>query len=170
MLIWSSVAANNRQSFSGAVVLTLVVLAERRARSTSRRAAGWGAGVLALLQCAGWLAALLVILGGQARRPDYPFHSGLLDDPFRKPIEQQLDAMPGEHLVLVRYGDCHDTGEEYVYNDADIDHARIVWVREVSGQSVAPLLSYFRNRDVWVFEPDDDDRRLYRYAPPHGTP
>jgi hypothetical protein len=76
--------------------------------------------------------------------------------------------MPGEHLVLVRYGDCHDAGEEYVYNDADIDHARIVWAREVPGQSLAPLLSYFRNRDVWVLEPDE--RKLYRYVPPQDAP
>ena len=77
--------------------------------------------------------------------------------------------MPGEHLVLVRYGDCHDAGEEYVYNDADIDHARIVWAREVPGQSLAPLLDYFRNRDVWVFQPDDG-RKLDRYAPSADAP
>jgi hypothetical protein len=116
------------------------------------------------------LAALLVILVGQARRPDYPFDTGARDEPFRTPIEQQLDAMPGEHLVLVRYGDCHDAGEEYVYNAANIDHARIVWARDAPGQSVAPLLDYYLSRDVWVFEPDDD-RKLYRYASTRaGTP
>jgi hypothetical protein len=136
----------------------LLVLAKRHERG------------FALLTSAIWLAALLVILVGQARRPDYPFDTGVRDEQFRKPIEQQLDAIPGEHLVLVRYGDCHDAGEEYVYNAADIDHARIVWARDVPGQSVAPLLDYFRGRDVWVFEPDDD-RKLYRYASTRaGTP
>jgi hypothetical protein len=151
---------------SAGVALALVALAEWRARPTSTRGAGWGADILALPQCASWVAILLVILGGQARGPDYPFHSGQLEDPFRRPIERQLDAVPGEHLVLVRYGECHDSGEEYVFNDADIDRARIVWAREIPGQSLAPLLNYFRNRDVWVFEPDDDDRKLYRYALP----
>ena len=122
------------------------------------------AGAVGLLQCSMWLAVLLVILVGQARRQDYPFDTGVRDEPFRRPIEQQLDAMPGGHLVLVRYGDCHDAGEEYVYNDAEIDRARIVWARDVPGQSLEPLLNYFRNRDVWVFEPDDD-RNLFRYAP-----
>jgi len=134
----------------------LLVVAERRERT------GWP---LAPLQFAGWLAVLLVILGGQARHDDYPFDTGQRDEPFRRPIERQLDALPGEHLVLVRYGDCHDAGEEYVYNAADIDHARTVWARDVPGQSVAPLLSYFPNRDVWVFEPDDE-RKLFRYVPP----
>lgn len=146
---------------AGALVALLMVV-DWRVRSAS------SAGAFALLQCAGWLAVLLVIVAGQARHADYPFDTGQGDDPFRRPIEQQLDAMPGEHLVLVRYGDCHDAGEEYVYNDADIDHARIVWARDVPGQSVAPLLNYFRNRDVWVFEPDDD-RKLYRYTPPADT-
>jgi hypothetical protein len=156
------------------VLVSLLVVADWRERSPSTpapasgRAGAPGGGAFALLAFAGWLAALLVILGGQARHDDYPFDTGQQDGPFRRPIEQQLDKVPGEHLVLVRYGDCHDAGEEYVYNDADIDRARIVWAREVPGQSVAPLLSYFRNRDVWVFEPDD--RILQRYTPPQNTP
>jgi hypothetical protein len=157
------------------VLAALLVVTDWRRRSVSASVSpsvsastqARGVGGFALLQCAGWLAALLVILGGQARRDDYPFDTGQRDEPFRRPVEQQLDAVPGEHLVLVRYGDCHDAGEEYVYNDADIDRARIVWAREVPGQSVAPLLSYFRNRDVWVFEPDD--RILRRYTPSQDT-
>jgi hypothetical protein len=143
------------------VLAAFLVLAERRERSS--------AGAFRLPLCAGGLAVLLVILGGQARHDDYPFDTGQRDEPFRRPIEQQLDAMPGEHLVLVRYGDCHDAGEEYVYNDADIDHARIVWAREVPGQSLVPLLNYFRNRDVWVFQPDDG-RKLDRYSASADTP
>ena len=80
---------------------------------------------------------------------DYPFVDDLAE-PFRKPIEQQLDAMPGEHLVLVRYSKDHNSGEEYVYNDADIDHAKTVWAREIPGMDLGPLLNYFRNRDVLV--------------------
>jgi hypothetical protein len=172
LVMWSGVRVHSPHYWvfldaAGALV-ALLVLTEGRARSAPARASRTGAGTIALSQCAVWLAALLVILVGQARRPDYPFDTGQRDEPFRRPIEQQLDAMPGEHLVLLRYGDCHDAGEEYVYNDADIDRARIVWARDVPGQSAAALLSYFRNRDVWVFEPDDD-RKLYRYAPP-GAP
>ena len=84
-------------------------------------------------------------------------------EPFRRAIEHELKAMPGEHLVLVYYGECHDPGAEYVYNEANIDRARIVWARGVRGQDVVPLLNYFPNRDVWVFEPDDG--RLYSYIP-----
>jgi hypothetical protein len=94
---------------------------------------------------------------------DYPFVNDMTE-PFRKPIEQQLDAMPGEHLVLVRYSKDHNSGEEYVYNHADIDHAKTVWAREIPGMDLGPLLGYFRNRDVWVYEPDVDDESVSPYS------
>ncbi len=94
---------------------------------------------------------------------DYAFVDDL-KEPFRKPVEQQLAALPGEHLVLVRYSAGHNSGEEYVYNEADIDHAKTVWAREIPGVALTPLLTYFRNRDVWVFEPDEDDSTVRSYT------
>jgi hypothetical protein len=86
-----------------------------------------------------------------------------LREPFRKPVEKQLAALPGEHLVLVRYSKDHNSGEEYVYNDSDIDDAKTVWAREIPGMDLGPLLNYFRNRDVWVYEPDKDDSTVSPY-------
>ena len=94
---------------------------------------------------------------------DYPVVDDL-NEPFRKPVEQYLAAMPGQHLVLVRYSKDHNSGEEYVYNNADIDHAKTIWAREIPGMDLTPLLTYFRNRDVWVFEPDDDNESLSPYS------
>jgi hypothetical protein len=93
----------------------------------------------------------------------FPFVDDV-NEPFRKPVEKQLAAIPGEHLVLVRYSKNHNSGEEYVYNEADIDHAKIVWAREIPGVDLKPLLTYFRNRDVWVYEPDEDDSTVRPYA------
>jgi len=87
-----------------------------------------------------------------------------LSEPFRKPVENQLAALPGEHLVLVRYSKDHNSGEEYVYNDADIDRAKTVWAREIPGMDLGPLFNYFRNRDVWLYEPDEDDSTVSPYA------
>jgi len=86
-----------------------------------------------------------------------------VNEPFRKPVEEQLAALPGQHLVLVRYSKDHNSGEEYVYNDADIDRAKIVWAREIPGMDLGPLLHYFSNRDVWLFEPDSDDSSVAPY-------
>ena len=93
-----------------------------------------------------------------------------LSEPFRKPVEIQLAAMPGEHLVLVRYSKDHNSGEEYVYNDADIDHAKTVWAREIPGVDLSPLLNYFKNRDVWIYEPDEDDGSVTPYSPQSNAP
>jgi hypothetical protein len=93
-----------------------------------------------------------------------------LNEPFRKPIERRLAGVPGQHLVLVRYSKDHNSGEEYVYNDADIDHAKTVWAREIPKMDLSPLLSYFRNRDVWVFEPDEDDESVSPYSPQSHAP
>ncbi len=84
-------------------------------------------------------------------------------EPFRQPVEKQLAALPGEHLVLVRYSKDHNSGEEYVYNDADIDHTKTVWAREIPGKDLSPLLNYFRNRDVWLYQPDEDDGSVTPY-------
>jgi hypothetical protein len=88
-----------------------------------------------------------------------------LNEPFRKPVEEQLAALPGEHLVVVRYSKDHNSGEEYVYNDADIDHAKTVWAREIPGIDLVPLFHYFKNRDVWLYEPDEDDGTVAPYSP-----
>jgi hypothetical protein len=93
-----------------------------------------------------------------------------LNEPFRKPVETQLAALPGEHLVLVRYSKDHNSGEEYVYNDADIDHAKTVWAREIPGMDLGPLLNYFRNRDVWIYEPDEDNGSVTPYSPQGNVP
>jgi hypothetical protein len=101
------------------------------------------------------------------QKKSYPDDFAFVDDlsePFRKPVEQQLAAIPGEHLVVVRYSKDHNSGEEYVYNEADIDRAKAVWAREIPGMDLTPLFNYFRNRDVWIYEPDEDDSVVRPYS------
>jgi hypothetical protein len=100
---------------------------------------------------------------------DYPIVEDLAE-PFRRPVEQRLAALHGQHLVVVRYAKNHNSGEEYVYNGADIDRARTVWAREIPGVDVTPLLAYFRNRDVWLFEPDEDNGTVSPYSPLNSSP
>jgi hypothetical protein len=80
---------------------------------------------------------------------------------FRTPVIEKLRSIPGQHLVIVRYGPDHDVGREWVYNRADIDGAKIVWAREIPGVDMRPLIDYFKGREVWLVDADGtaDDRR-----------
>jgi hypothetical protein len=72
----------------------------------------------------------------------------------RARIAAQLQSMPGEQLAIVRYSSDHEPLHEWVYNSADIDHSKVVWAREIPGLDTKPLLQYFRDRKVWLVEPD----------------
>jgi hypothetical protein len=88
----------------------------------------------------------------------------------RARVEAQLNGMPGDQLVVVRYSPRHDAGGEWVYNRADIDGAKIVWVREIPGVEIQPLLNYFHGRNVWLIEPDARMPELKPYPIGGGSP
>jgi hypothetical protein len=81
----------------------------------------------------------------------------------RANILKQLEAAHEDSLVVVRYRQDHDPGDEWVYNSADIDHARVVWAREMDPASNQKLLDYFAGRRVWLVEPDAKPVRLSPY-------
>lgn len=87
----------------------------------------------------------------------------------RARMVQQLGAMPGEHLVLVRYFSDHNVHEEWVYNAADINGAKVVWARQIPGRDLGPILRYFNGRHVWVVEPDSDRPQLVEFSGPAKT-
>ena len=88
----------------------------------------------------------------------------------RQQIIKTLNSLPGRHLVLVHYGPDHNVHREWVYNAADIDHAKIVWAREIPGRDLRPLLDYFKDRKIWVVEPDTSPPKLEPFARPGSTP
>lgn len=85
---------------------------------------------------------------------------------YRQRVVAQLRATPGDDLIIVHYSPKHDPNTEWVYNAADIDHARIVWAREIPGVSLQPLLNYFHDRRVWLLNADGDPPTLSPYTPP----
>lgn len=78
----------------------------------------------------------------------------------RANVVDVLKRTPGQHLVLVRYSDAHNFHREWVYNAADIDASKIVWARDMDDQNNRELLQYFKNRQVWLVEPDQSPPRL----------
>jgi hypothetical protein len=84
-------------------------------------------------------------------------------------VNKQLAKIPGKLLVLVRYWPQHIFQDEWVYNEADIDNARIVWARDL-GDEDPKLLHYYPDRMILLLEPDAHPPRLTPYRPEPPKP
>ena len=82
----------------------------------------------------------------------------------RAAILRQLQQLPETQLVIVRYGPQHDLDREWVYNEADIDAAKVVWARDMGRSGNQELLDYFRNRHAWVVDGDSPTPQLQPYS------
>ena len=82
----------------------------------------------------------------------------------RAGLEQRLEQMPGSQLVIVRYSQQHSPLDEWVYNDPDIDHSKIIWARDMDAAGNKELLDYYKDRTVWLVQPDVDPVSLSAYA------
>ena len=82
----------------------------------------------------------------------------------RAGIDAELRRKPGGSLVLVRYREDHNPFDEWVYNEASIDDAKVVWAQETDAAHNRQLLDYFKKRKVWVVEPDATPPTLTPYA------
>lgn len=70
----------------------------------------------------------------------------------RQRILSQLNRTPGEHLVIVHYQQRDIPSIEWVYNRADIDHAKVVWARDMGPEANQELVRYFHNRRIWYVD------------------
>jgi hypothetical protein len=91
-------------------------------------------------------------------------------DPSRAAIAEKLNHTPGKHLIIVRYTEDHNIHDDWVYNGAEIDNAKVLWARELDPQQNAKLLAYFKDRKVWLATPDTDNTYLEPYNPPNAVP
>ena len=145
------------------VVMILLVQSIRHLRAL--RVARWPLGK--------WLARaavlLLIVDTGTlvAHRQCDALHWTCQGDPSRAVIQTKLSQTPGKHLILVRYdSDNHNIHDEWVYNGAEIDNAKVLWARELDEKQNAALLAYFKDRQIWLVEPDSDNTELIPYSPP----
>ncbi len=79
----------------------------------------------------------------------------------REPYARKLEALPGNHLVIVSYHLAAYDTVEWVYNEPDIDGAKVVWARDMGQEKNQELLNYFPGRDVWIVQIEDGHATLH---------
>lgn len=153
-------------STSTALILALVLLAMRRMyrwRWHGRRSGLFLTRAIPVI-----CACLIVLRAAHGPRPGDEFYAEAWyqrgPTSFgRASILRELNQMPGKQLVVVRYKPSHIPFEEWVYNGADVDAAKVVWARELKPSETERLLRYFRDRRVWLLEADEKPARLSDY-------
>jgi hypothetical protein len=79
-------------------------------------------------------------------------------------VIRELQKLPENQLIIVHYGPEHVPHDEWVYNAADIDAAKIVWARDMGDPKNQELIDYFKDRRAWKIEPDDPEAKLEAYG------
>ena len=101
-----------------------------------------------------------------ARRVCDPLLWPCQGDISRQVIAEKLAQTPGKHLIMVRYEEDHNIHDDWVYNGAEIDKAKVLWARELDASQNVKLFAYFRDRKIWLVTPDSDNTYLEPYTPP----
>ena len=110
---------------------------------------------------------ILCALSSAARNELTPqmatWYSPITVNTYRARIIAQLSAQPGRHLVIVRYRPDHLPVNEWVFNGADIDQSKVAWARDMGEDQNSELIRYFKDRQVWLVEPDLVPSKLSPY-------
>ncbi|MGA3134627.1 MAG: hypothetical protein ABSC88_01400 [Terracidiphilus sp.] len=88
----------------------------------------------------------------------------------RARIEAELEQLPGKQLIIVRYSPQHEPWDEWVYNAADIDGSKVIWAREMDAANNVELMRYYKDRRVWLVQPDSQSEEVSPYPMPENGP
>ncbi len=86
----------------------------------------------------------------------------------RAQVEAELEQLPGPQLAIVRYSAEHNPSDEWVYNAADIDSSKVIWARGMDDAEDTELIRYYKDRRVWLVEPDQP-AIVSPYPPPKSA-
>jgi len=144
------------------VIYALLVQAVRHLRTMKWKARPLG---LAFSRA---LVVLLVLETGISvgRRACDPMWWTCTGDPSRVAVMEKLLHLPGKHLIMVRYSEDHNVHDEWVYNGADIEGSKVIWARELDEEQDEKLFAYYKDRHIWLVEPDVDNTKIVPYTPP----
>jgi hypothetical protein len=144
------------------LVFLFVIQSMRHLRASRSQRAGLGAALVRAVPMV--LIAMIVFRSTAAllRLPvEPPWPRGNLH---RARVLNELEQTPGLHVVIVRYGPEHVVDDEWVYNRADIDRAKVVWARDMGESGNDELTHYFSNRQIWLLQPDVAPEEVTRFG------
>jgi hypothetical protein len=82
--------------------------------------------------------------------------------PAYRAVQQILGAIPGKHLVIVRYRPDHFWAYSWINNSYDIPGQQVIWARDTEPEeSNRQLLCIFKDRQAWLLIPPERG-----YVPP----
>jgi hypothetical protein len=151
------------------VMFTLVLIALRRLRQWKwqdkpsgrflSRAVPLGCALLLMVRAAAAPLHLPVT-------PEWPptWYNAQVVRTDREQMLAQLAALPRKQLVFVRFAPRSKSLYDWVYNSADIDNAKVVWAMDMGAARNQELIDYYRDRQVWLAEPDNDSAKWQPYS------
>ncbi len=156
---------------AAAAIVALVVQGIRHLRFARFRGMAIGAPILAAMALTTVLVLALRIVNGAGTNGDNS--SWCCAPPARHPgradVLRDLEKIPGKHIVLVRYAPTHFFHDEWVYNDADIPDARVIWARVMSRDKNRAMVQYYSGRRIWLLEPDAQPPTMRELQPTAPT-
>lgn len=151
------------------VILALVLLALRRLRLWQWHGRPSGRFLTRALP-SGCVFLLIVRWGAGPLRvavtPGWPptWYNATVVHTDRARMLAQLQALPGKQLVFVRYMPRCKALYEWVYNSANIDSSKVVWARDMGAPRNQELMDYYKDRQVWLAEPERDSAAWVPYT------
>jgi hypothetical protein len=151
------------------LILALVLSAMRRVRLSNR----FGLSVSRSVSFLCFLVFALRILDNPLNISKSPKHAYYRNEFFqlhtngwfpRAEVQSELERVPGDQVVFVRYSPQHEPFPDWVYNEADIEHSRIIWARDMDQAKNQELLDYYKDRQAWLLEADTKPDQLSPYV------
>ncbi|KAF0250327.1 MAG: hypothetical protein FD167_268 [bacterium] len=81
----------------------------------------------------------------------------------REEIISKVKQDKDNYLILIQYLPGERIHNEWVYNEADIDNAKVIWARSMSYEKNCELMKYFSNRKVIFLELGDEPDVIKKY-------
>jgi hypothetical protein len=78
----------------------------------------------------------------------------------REKMIKALSTTQDRHLIFVHYGPEHPRAEEWIYNDADIPNAKIIWAHDMGPANNQELIHQYPGRELWKLDADVVPQKL----------